>query len=35
VLRADGSVIDGPYAAGNCSSAVMHTYAGPAPLVWR
>ena len=30
VLRADGSVIDGLYAAGNVSSAVMgHTYPGP------
>jgi 3-oxosteroid 1-dehydrogenase len=30
VLRADGSVIAGLYAAGNVSSAVMgHTYPGP------
>ncbi len=30
VLRADGSVIEGLYAAGNCSAAVMgHTYPGP------
>ncbi|HBX80127.1 MAG: FAD-binding protein [Propionibacteriaceae bacterium] len=29
-LREDGSVIDGLYAAGNCSAAVMgHTYPGP------
>lgn len=29
-LRPDGSVIDGLYAAGNCSAAVMgHTYPGP------
>jgi 3-oxosteroid 1-dehydrogenase len=30
VLRHDGSVIDGLYAAGNASAAVIgHTYAGP------
>jgi 3-oxosteroid 1-dehydrogenase len=30
VLREDGSVIEGLYAAGNCSAAVMgHTYPGP------
>ena len=30
VLRADGSAIDGLYAAGNVSAAVMgHTYPGP------
>ncbi len=34
VLRADGSVIDGLYAAGNVSSAVMgHTYAGPGATI--
>jgi 3-oxosteroid 1-dehydrogenase len=34
VLRADGSVIDGLYAAGNCSSAVMgNTYAGPGATI--
>jgi 3-oxosteroid 1-dehydrogenase len=34
VLRADGSVIDGLYAAGNASSAVMgHTYAGPGATI--
>lgn len=34
VLRADGSVIPGLYAAGNCSSAVMgHTYAGPGATI--
>src|SRR6185503_12440717 len=34
VLRADGSVIEGLYAAGNCSSAVMgNTYAGPAATI--
>ncbi|MGY2875070.1 3-oxosteroid 1-dehydrogenase [Marmoricola sp. URHA0025 HA25] len=34
VLRPDGSVIDGLYAAGNCSSAVMgHTYAGPGATI--
>ncbi len=33
-LRPDGSVIDGLYAAGNCSSAVMgHTYAGPGATI--
>ncbi len=33
-LRADGSVIDGLYAAGNVSSAVMgHTYAGPGATI--
>ena len=33
-LRADGSVIDGLYAAGNCSSAVMgYTYAGPGATI--
>lgn len=33
-LRADGSVIDGLYAAGNASSAVMgHTYAGPGATI--
>ncbi len=33
-LRADGSVIPGLYAAGNCSSAVMgHTYAGPGATI--
>jgi 3-oxosteroid 1-dehydrogenase len=34
VLRADGSVIDGLYAAGNCSAAVMgRTYAGPGATI--
>jgi 3-oxosteroid 1-dehydrogenase len=34
VLRADGSVIDGLYAAGNVSSAVMgRTYAGPGATI--
>jgi 3-oxosteroid 1-dehydrogenase len=34
VLRADGSVIAGLYAAGNCSSAVMgNTYAGPGATI--
>lgn len=34
VLRADGSVIQGLYAAGNVSSAVMgHTYAGPGATI--
>jgi 3-oxosteroid 1-dehydrogenase len=34
VLRPDGSVIPGLYAAGNCSSAVMgHTYAGPGATI--
>jgi 3-oxosteroid 1-dehydrogenase len=34
VLRPDGSVIEGLYAAGNCSSAVMgHTYAGPGATI--
>ncbi len=34
MLRPDGSVIDGLYAAGNCSSAVMgHTYAGPGATI--
>ncbi len=34
VLRADGSVIDGLYAAGNASSAVMgYTYAGPGATI--
>jgi 3-oxosteroid 1-dehydrogenase len=34
VLRADGSVIPGLYAAGNVSSAVMgHTYAGPGATI--
>ena len=33
-LRADGTVIDGLYAAGNASSAVMgHTYAGPGATI--
>lgn len=33
-LRPDGSVIDGLYAAGNCSAAVMgHTYAGPGATI--
>ncbi|MGR6521223.1 3-oxosteroid 1-dehydrogenase [Rhodococcus erythropolis] len=33
-LRADGSVIDGLYAAGNTSSPVMgHTYAGPGATI--
>ncbi|HEY2271449.1 MAG TPA: FAD-binding protein, partial [Jatrophihabitantaceae bacterium] len=32
--RADGSVIDGLYAAGNVSSTVMgHTYAGPGATI--
>ena len=34
VLRADGSVITGLYAAGNCSAAVMgNTYAGPGATI--
>jgi 3-oxosteroid 1-dehydrogenase len=34
VLRDDGSVIEGLYAAGNCSSTVMgHTYAGPGATI--
>ncbi|OXR44469.1 3-oxosteroid 1-dehydrogenase [Nocardia cerradoensis] len=34
VLRADGSVIDGLYAAGNSSTPVMgHTYAGPGATI--
>ena len=34
VLREDGSVIDGLYAAGNASSPVMgHTYAGPGATI--
>ncbi|HET8561442.1 MAG TPA: 3-oxosteroid 1-dehydrogenase [Marmoricola sp.] len=34
VLRPDGSVIDGLYAAGNASAAVMgHTYAGPGATI--
>src|SRR5690349_18060087 len=34
VLRADGSVIEGLYAAGNCSSAVMgNPYAGPGATI--
>jgi 3-oxosteroid 1-dehydrogenase len=34
VLRPDGSVISGLYAAGNCSAAVMgHTYAGPGATI--
>jgi 3-oxosteroid 1-dehydrogenase len=34
VLREDGSVIEGLYAAGNCSSTVMgHTYAGPGATI--
>ncbi|WP_230487233.1 3-oxosteroid 1-dehydrogenase [Nocardioides anomalus] len=34
VLRPDGSVIEGLYAAGNVSSAVMgHTYAGPGATI--
>jgi 3-oxosteroid 1-dehydrogenase len=34
VLRPDGSVIEGLYAAGNASSAVMgHTYAGPGATI--
>ncbi|MDP9092319.1 MAG: 3-oxosteroid 1-dehydrogenase [Actinomycetota bacterium] len=34
VLREDGSVIDGLYAAGNTSSTVMgHTYAGPGATI--
>jgi 3-oxosteroid 1-dehydrogenase len=34
VLRADGSVIDGLYAAGNVSGTVMgHTYAGPGATI--
>ncbi|MCW2497041.1 3-oxosteroid 1-dehydrogenase [Jatrophihabitans sp.] len=34
VLRADGSVIDGLYAAGNVSAPVMgHTYAGPGATI--
>ncbi|HEU5038148.1 MAG TPA: 3-oxosteroid 1-dehydrogenase [Nocardioides sp.] len=34
VLRPDGSVIPGLYAAGNCSAAVMgHTYAGPGATI--
>jgi 3-oxosteroid 1-dehydrogenase len=34
VLRPDGSVIEGLYAAGNASAAVMgHTYAGPGATI--
>ncbi|SUA41455.1 3-oxosteroid 1-dehydrogenase [Nocardia africana] len=34
VLRADGSVIEGLYAAGNSSTPVMgHTYAGPGATI--
>jgi 3-oxosteroid 1-dehydrogenase len=34
VLRPDGSVIPGLYAAGNASAAVMgHTYAGPGATI--
>jgi 3-oxosteroid 1-dehydrogenase len=34
VLREDGSVIDGLYAAGNASAPVMgHTYAGPGATI--
>ncbi|HSV41299.1 MAG TPA: 3-oxosteroid 1-dehydrogenase [Nocardioidaceae bacterium] len=34
VLRQDGSVIDGLYAAGNASAAIMgHTYAGPGATI--
>ncbi|MDT4957952.1 MAG: 3-oxosteroid 1-dehydrogenase [Pseudonocardiales bacterium] len=34
VLRVDGSVIDGLYAAGNASAPVMgHTYAGPGATI--
>lgn len=34
VLRADGSAIDGLYAAGNVSAPVMgHTYAGPGATI--
>jgi len=34
VLRPDGSVIEGLYAAGNVSAAVMgHTYAGPGATI--
>jgi 3-oxosteroid 1-dehydrogenase len=34
VLRPDGSVMDGLYAAGNASAAVMgHTYAGPGATI--
>jgi 3-oxosteroid 1-dehydrogenase len=34
VLRADGSAIDGLYAAGNVSATVMgHTYAGPGATI--
>jgi len=34
VLRADGSVLEGLYAAGNVSAAVMgHTYAGPGATI--
>ena len=34
VLRPDGSVVEGLYAAGNCSSAVMgRTYAGPGATI--
>ncbi|WP_295648756.1 FAD-dependent oxidoreductase [uncultured Dietzia sp.] len=34
VLREDGSVIDGLYATGNCSAAVMgHDYAGPGATI--
>jgi 3-oxosteroid 1-dehydrogenase len=34
VLRPDGSVIEGLYAAGNASSAIMgHTYAGPGATI--
>ena len=33
-LREDGSIIEGLYAAGNCSSPVMgHTYAGPGATI--
>ena len=34
VLRPDGSVVDGLYAAGNASAPVMgHTYAGPGATI--
>jgi 3-oxosteroid 1-dehydrogenase len=34
VLREDGSIIDGLYAAGNVSAPVMgHTYAGPGATI--
>ncbi|MEU2255899.1 3-oxosteroid 1-dehydrogenase [Nocardia xishanensis] len=34
VLREDGTVIDGLYASGNCSTPVMgHTYAGPGATI--